>query len=184
MTIMEKGLASQIELIFQNPFEESPDLKAANPLSKVPTLITEDGTAIYDSRIICRYLNSLSPRSNLYPKDSKQWAVQTGEALCDGMLDALFDLVMERRRSDQQQSELWMGRWTAAFFNACEEAERTLETFEGDLTIAQIALGAALGYACFRTPDLDWRHGNDRLAKWYGRFEQRASMLATDPEVV
>lgn len=181
IVVMEKGLQDQVEAIFQNPFEDSPDLKLANPLGKVPTMLNAEGIALYDSRVICRYLNSLTEFPDLYPDGPNQWAVRTGEALCDGMLDALFALVMERRRPQEQQSDMWTERWTTATFKACDEAQRTLNVFEGSLTIAQIALGCALGYADFRTPDLEWRSGRDQLAAWYEDFQQRPSMSATDP---
>ncbi len=182
MAVIEKGLLDRVEMIFANPFEENPELKAANPLGKVPALVTDEGQAIFDSPVICAYLDSLSPDLALIPSDHWRWDVLAREALTDGILDAAFAIVMERRRPNEQQSQHWFERWTTAIFRSVDAIEADIAGFEGDLDIAQIGLGAALGYVDFRLPDIDWRVGRPMAKAWFDVFSQRASMTETDPE--
>lgn len=181
VTILEKGLQDQVALAHANPFEETAALTAINPLGKVPALALADGASLYDSRVVCRYLNSLAPAPELYPGGADGWRVARTEAMADGMLDALFALVMERRRPEAQQSPIWAARWMSAFFRACDEALNAPPAPTGPVTMAHIGLGAALGYADFRTPDLDWRDGRPALADWSAAFAERPSMQATRP---
>lgn len=181
LVILEKGLEHRVETVFQNPFEDSPALKAANPLGKVPALVTGDGRTIYDSPVICAYLDGLSPERRLIPADETRWTILTGEALADGLLDAAFAIVMERRRDPAQQSAMWLQRWQAGILRSVTAVEADGTAFEGPLSIAQIALGAALGYLDFRLPDIDWRKGHPRLSTWLGSFAERPPMRATDP---
>lgn len=185
MTVIEKALEDRVEAIFQNPFDDSPELKTANPLGKVPALVTDTGEAIFDSRVICAYLDTLVGRPRLYPTGDALWSARVGETMADGILDAAFATVMERRRPEAQQSSDWIGRWRASLdrtFTAIEaELAKGGSRFDGDLTIAHIALGAALGYLDFRLPDIDWRTGNDHLAAWYHTFSTRDAMQRTAP---
>lgn len=181
MTIAEKDLGNRVEMIFANPFDDNPDLRAANPLHKVPTLVTDDGAALYDSRVICAYLDEIGGEPRLIPSGAARWRTLTAQALCDGILDAVFALVMERRRPEAQRSTMWQDRRLAATMRACDAAEADLTPFEGPLTLAHLALGAALGYLDFRTPDIDWRGGRPRLAAWYEAFSQRPAMRSSQP---
>ena len=180
-TIIEKGLEDRVETIFQNPFEDSVDLVAANPLKRVPALVDDAGTAIFDSPVICAYLDSLGEGPKLIPEGDLRWTVLTGEAMADGILDAAFAIVMERRRPAEQQSEMWFGRWESAISRTLDTVEADLSGFEGKVSLAQIALGCALGYLDFRLPDLDWRPGRPDLASWFKEIEKRPSMQATVP---
>lgn len=184
MVILEKGLSDQVETIFQNPFEDSPDLKSANPLGKVPALIDDYGKALYDSPVICAFLDTLLPSPRLVPDGPAHWQILSAEALADGILDAAFAIVMERRRPEEQQSPMWLDRWETAIRRSVSAVETDLSAYTGALTLAQIALGAALGYLDFRLPDIDWRTDNPAVTAWFGKFSQRPSMLATDPEKV
>ena len=184
MTVIEKGLKDRVEQIFANPFEDSPDLKLTNPLGKVPALITDDGQVIFDSPVICAYLDSQSPDGRLIPDGPERWQVLTNEALTDGILDAAYAIVMERRRDDKQQSTMWQERWTIAIFRSIEAIENDISRFEGGLTIAHIGLGAALGYLQFRLPDLDWQKNCPKTSAWFETFSHRSSMTETDPELI
>ncbi len=181
MVVIEKGLEDRVELISRNPYDESPDLKAANPLGKVPALVTDDGAAIFDSPVICAYLDGLSDESPLIPASADRWRVLTAEALTDGILDAAYNTVMERRRPEEERSEMWQERWASAIFRSVDAVEADLEGFQGPLSLAQIGLGAALGYLDFRLPDLAWREAHPRSAEWFAAFTQRPSMQQTDP---
>ena len=183
MTVIEKGLQDRVEQVFANPFEENAELKSANPLGRIPALVTDDGQVIFDSPVICAYLDSQPADVRLIPDGPERWQVLTNEALTDGILDAAFAVVMERRRDEKQQSTMWQERWTAAIFRSIEAIENDISRFEGDLTIAHIGLGAALGYLQFRLPDLNWQKNCPNTSAWFETFSHRPSMTETDPEL-
>lgn len=181
MVIIEKDLEDRVEAVFQNPFEDSADLVKANPLKQVPTLVTDDGTSIFDSPVICAYLDALSSQKPLIPTGDEHWQVLTGEAMTDGILDAAFAIVMERRRPDEQQSAMWFERWESGIDRSMNAIESDLSVFKGHISIAQIGLGCALGYLDFRLPDLEWRPNRPSLSAWFEEFEKRPSMVKTEP---
>jgi glutathione S-transferase len=185
MAVIEKGVDDLVEQIFQNPFEDSPDLKAANPLGKVPALVLNDGSAIFDSAVICAHLDTLSSGVRLYPDGTELWMARTGEAMTDGILDAAFATVMERRRPEGQRSDEWLDRWHASIMRASDaindELSKPDSRFSGKVTIAHLGLGAALGYLDFRLPDISWREGRESLSLWFKSFSERPSMKATEP---
>lgn len=181
MVVLEAGLSDRVQEVTVNPFEDPYDLFVANPLGKVPVLVLSSGEAIFDSTVICAFLDSLGSGPRLIPETPKAWKVLTYQALGDGMLDALFALVMERRRPAHEQSPTWQARWQAAFLRATDLLEADPDAFGPDLTLAQITFGAALGYADFRTPDIDWRREHPRLAEAFAGFALRPSMQATLP---
>ena len=183
MTVIENGLQDRVELIFANPFEENAELKSTNPLGKIPALVTDDGQVIFDSPVICAYLDNLSTSGRLIPAGPERWEILTQEALTDGILDAAYAIVMECRRDDELQSPMWLERWTNAILRSVEAVEDDISRFEGDLTIAQIGLGAALGYLQFRLPDLDWQKNCPNTSAWFGAFSGRPSMTETKPEL-
>lgn len=181
IALRELSLLPKVEEVFQNPFEDSPALVASNPLKKVPCLITGEGQAIYDSPVICAYLSARSESKTLHPDGAARWPTLTGEALADGILDAAFALVMERRRPEEQRSDNWQARWQASIDRSVTALDSDLQAFHGEITIAQVALGAALGYLDFRLPDIEWRAGRNELADWFKAFAARPSMQDTQP---
>ncbi len=180
MVAAEKGI--QIENILANPFEENQELIAANPLGAVPTFITDKGIALYDSRVICAWLDNFKPEPKLIPDNETRWAVLRSEALTDGILDAAFLMVMESRRSEVEQSDYWKQRRISAITRSLEVIENDFTPFEGDLTLAQIGLASALGYLDFRIGEIDWRKGRSKSSTWYENFSERPSMKETMPE--
>lgn len=154
-----------------------------NPLGKIPVLARDDGPAIYDSRVICRYLNQRA-KADFYPQDQSQWDILTLEATADGIMEASLAIVYEARvRPDQFQYPVWVeAQW--------EKARRAIENLEhqwiahlnGPLTIGQIATACALGYCDFRLPKRDWRSQNPALAAWFATFSKRDSFQATIPK--
>lgn len=182
MVVIEKGLADRVEVIATNPMDDGATLTAANPLGKVPALVTDDGAAIFDSSVICGYLDSLNEAPVLIPAGSARWQVLTAEALTDGMIDAAFATVMEGRRPAEQRSDMWLGRWARAILRSADAVEADLSRFEGPVSLAQIGLGAALGYLDFRLPEMGWRDGRPKTAAWFAAFSQRPAMQETDPE--
>ena len=181
--IAEKELIEHVEQQLCNPFDDSPELIKANPLGKIPVLITDNGTAFYDSRVICEYLDNLSENTNLIPTSGElHWLVRRWEALADGIMDASYNIVMERKRSPDEQSPQAMERWQTGIMRAIDQANHDVNRLPSSISLAQISLGAALGYLDFRLPDIDWKSNGEKLAAWYNEFSERASMKNTRPK--
>lgn len=155
---------------------------AQNPLGKIPALERPDGPALYDSRVICRYLDHRAG-GRLYPAPPRLWESLTLEATADGILDAAILMVYESRvRPDNLRFEAWVeGQW-AKISRAIDAVEaRWVSHLSGPLDIGQIAVACALGYLDFRHGDRDWRNAHPGLAAWYSGFAARPSMEATVP---
>lgn len=155
---------------------------AQNPLGKVPVLERPDGPALYDSRVICRYLDDLAG-AGLCPPKPRLWDTLTLEATADGMLDAAVLVLYESRlRAPAFQDAAWReGQWIK-IVRALDALEaRWMAHLAAPLDIGQIALGCALGYLDFRFAEHGWRDGHPALAAWEARFAERPSMIATRP---
>ncbi|SES10172.1 Glutathione S-transferase [Tranquillimonas rosea] len=154
---------------------------AHNPLGKIPTLQRPDGPALYDSRVICRYLDAHWD-AGLYP-ETRIWDVLTLEATADGIMDAAVLMTYEARfRPAEMRSQEWVdGQWgkIARSLDALET--RWMSHLAGRLDMGQIALACALAYVDFRHGDRNWRAGHAPLAEWFAKIEARESMQATQP---
>lgn len=178
----ELGLDERIERIATNPWTSPEALIADNPLSKVPTLTTDDGIVLYDSPVICDYLDSLNSGKRLIPLAGKaRWNALRLQALGDGLLDAAVARLLERKRPVAQRSEDWMGLQYATIKRGLTALEVEAPGWGEALTIGQITVACALGYLAFRFDDEDWLEGHVALARWYTRFAVRPSMQATVP---
>ena len=180
----ETGQIGDVELVAGsgNPVDPAGAPLDANPLGKVPALERPDGPALYDSRVICRYLDDRAA-SGLYPEGARLWDTLTVEATGDGILDAALLMVYEGRIRPE---ELRYGPWVEGQWAKVDRALDALETrwvahLQGPLDAGQIAVGCALGYLDFRHDARDWRNGRPRLAGWFAGFNARASMRATVP---
>jgi len=182
MMIHEKGLQQAITSVECNPFDEVPELEATNPLGKVPALILDDGSSLYDSPVICAYLDTLTPDRLIPESGRERWNVLRREALCDGVLDATYNIVMERRRDSREQSAGWIAQWKSQASRSLDHLEADTDTLPEQLSLAQLSLGATLGYLDFRLTDLDWRNQCPTLADWYGDFSRCEAMQSTRPE--
>jgi glutathione S-transferase len=164
------------------PLESGSMPVAQNPLGKIPALERDEGPALYDSRVICRFLDDRAG-GRLYPLAPRLWDTLTLEATGDGILDAAVLMRYETAvRPEGCRSPEWLaGQWA--------KIARTLDTLEGrwvshlsgPLDMGQVAVGCALGYLDFRHADRDWRAGRPALAAWYTQFADRDSMKATVP---
>ena len=153
-----------------------------NPLGKIPALALDDGTALYDSRVICRYLDDRA-RAGLYPESPRLWRTLTLEATADGILEAAVLMVYEGRlRPEEIRFAPWVeGQW-AKIARALDLMEsRWQDHLSGPLDMGQIALGCALSYLDFRHAARNWRQGHPRLAEWHAGLAARDSMKATEP---
>lgn len=181
VTAAEKGLSDRIETIAARAPEN--DIEAHNPLGKVPTLETDDGDILYESKIICEYLDSLAGGVELYPKSGKaRWQALMLQGLADGIDDAAILIRMEDRREDAEKSAWWVERQAAKVARGLDALEREAENFGADINIGHIATACMLGFADLHNLCGDWQPGHPKLAKWYDEFCQRPSMTATDPK--
>lgn len=180
--IYEKNLSSQVSSFLCNPFDKVPELEVINPLHQIPTLLLNDNTPLYDSPVICEYLDSLGGDHFIPPFGPDRWAVLRWQALCDGILDAAYNMVMEQRRETQQQSPHWLRQWQEQIQQAFRYIENTLDTLPTQMSIAQISLGCSLAYLDFRLPNLNWHHQHPALDQWFNDFSVRESMLKTQPK--
>ncbi|WP_281981302.1 glutathione S-transferase [Thalassorhabdomicrobium marinisediminis] len=164
-----------------SPLNSAPDALAANPLGKIPALLRDDGPALYDSRVITRYLNDLAG-AKLYP-DSSLYEVLTLEATADAIMEATVAMTYEvRLRPEAQQSDDWIqAQWAKAARAIAAIDARWMSHLHGPLNMAQIAVSCALAYVDLRHGDRDWRDGNDALAAWQATYEARDAMQATKP---
>ena len=181
----ELGLADRLELseVVVALAQPNDAVMAHNPLNKIPTLITDDGTTLFDSQVICEYLDGLAAPPRLFPSDPAQrFPALRWHALGSGLLDALILWRSERMRPEAQQSP-------AVLAALARKTEATLALLEHEadalaaapLAIGHIGIAAALGYLDFRFAELPWREGRPRLMAWYAGFAQRPSMRATAP---
>ena len=184
VTLHETGQFDEVEQVqvTASPLDPDPNLTAANPMGKIPALIRPDAPALYDSRVICRFLDHRA-QAGLYP-DARLWDTLTLEATADGMMEAAVLIVYEERfRPSEKVSLDWIeGQW-AKVSRALDALEtRWMSHLHGPLDMGHIAIGCALGYLDFRHDVRKWRTGRDSLADWYERFADRESMIATEPD--
>ena len=183
VVVHELGLADRIACMRTVAATTKPhvELMQDNPLSKIPTLVLDDGTVIYNSPVICEYLDGLDGGPKLHPAEPKARLVALRrQALGDGFLDMLVLLRDERMRahpSDVHKASAAVRK--AAVLNSLDrEADSLAATPFG---IGHIAIGCALSYLDFRYADEDWRQGHPRIASWHAAFAARPSVRATEP---
>lgn len=164
-------------------------ISESNPLGKVPCLVMEGAEALFDSRVIVEYLDTLSPVGKLIPAMGRERAeIKTWEALADGVMDAAILARMEASwsgRTKAQRSQAWIDRQMGKIHAAVKAMSTGLadKAFCGGihLTLADIAVGCALGYLDFRFPQLDWRTDHPNLQRLYEKLSQRPSFIDTVP---
>jgi glutathione S-transferase len=177
----ERGLTGRFREIASNPWAAPDDLKALNPLGKIPTLVTEDGLALYDSAVICEYLDTLGDAPRLFPPEGRaRWLALRAQSLGDGVMDAAVLWRVEiTQRKEQGPTPGWVERQQGAIVRALDALEREPPALAAPPDIGAIAIACALGYLDFRFGFLNWREGRPRLAEWHAAFAQRPSMIAT-----
>lgn len=182
--ILESGLQDRVEVqtVAGSPLDPGSLPLDRNPLGKIPALVPQGGEAIYDSRVICRYLDQLSG-AGLYPAGEALWPVLTLEATADGVLEAALLMVYESRlRPEALHYAPWVEAQWSKISRALDAIEaRWLPLLGGPLTMAHVAVGAALGYLDFRHAARDWRQGRPGLTAWEKAFSARPAMVATRP---
>lgn len=178
----EVGLADRIDRIPTNPHRDE-YLRQDNPLCRVPTLLTDDGEALFDSPVVCEYLDSLHSGHKLFPASgAARWRALRLQALGDGLLDAQLARRAETLRPEPKRFPLWTDRQMMAVeaaYHWLESRVDQLEDAKGGLTIGHVSVACALGYTDVRFPDDDWKQRYHGLAEWHAWMEKRASMVAT-----
>lgn len=185
VVMAEKKLDYQF--VLEDVWAPTTSIQDSNPLGKVPTLIMEDGGAVFDSRVIVEYLDALSPVGKLIPATGRERAeVKCWEALADGLLDAAILVRLENQREPAQRSANWIKRQNG-------KVEASLKALASGLgehpwctgnhySLADIAVGCALGWIAFRFPDLPWRADYPNLARLADKLGERQSFRDTAPQ--
>lgn len=184
VVLAEKKLDYQFEI--ENVWEPDTKIQSFNPIGKVPCLLVEDNEAIYDSRVIVEYLDTLSPVMRLIPQSGRERTdVKCWEALADGLLDAGVTIVKEKQRPAEQISQAWIDRQYGKIHAALAAMSKGLGTQPFcagvNYSLADIAVGCALGYLDFRFADTDWRTPYPNLGQLYDKVSARPSFTSTQP---
>jgi glutathione S-transferase len=176
------------EFVLENVWAPETIIQQSNPLGKVPCLVMEDGGAMFDSRVIVEYLDTLSPVGKLIPANGRERAeVKCWEALADGVLDAAVLIRLERtQRPEAQQSPEWiarqMGKVDAGLKAMSVGLKETPFCSGTHYTLADVAVGCALGWLSFRFPEIGWRETHPNLAKLFDKLSERQSFKDTLPQ--
>jgi len=185
VVLAEKTITCQ--LLLEDVWAADTKIQHSNPLGKVPCLVRDDGGALYDSRVICEYLDSFPPADSLIPSpladriETCRW-----EALADGVLEAGVLMRLEHtQREPAQRSEKWLARQRGKVMAGLEVMDKDMGDKEwcvaGRFTLADIALGCALGWLAFRLPELEWHKAHTRLGRHVDRLSLRPSFANTVP---
>lgn len=175
----ELGLSSRIELLpsKSGPVQRDASIVARNPLGKVPTLITDGGQALYDSRVICEYLDSLGGSTLFPPPGPARWHALVLQALADGMLDAcLLARYEDVLRPEAQRWDAWRAGQLDKVSTALAALEAATPALDEGVHIGTLAAGCALWYLDLRFADIGWRDGHPKVAAWWAAFGARPSM--------
>ena len=176
----------EYEFVLDSPWEEGSGVPKLNPLGKVPVLVLDEDNTLFDSRVICEYLDNVSPNNRLMPQTNRERTqVKRWEALVDGVCDAAANIVLEKRRQAGRRSaqfvEKQMEKVQRGVQAMAEDVGEGAWTHGNSFTMADIALGAALGYLTFRITDFNWREKYPNLGRIYDKLMLRPSFAETVP---
>lgn len=175
------------DFVLDSPWTPESSVPNVNPLGKIPVLVLDDETVLFDSRVIVEYLDNVTPNNKLMPAPNRERTeVKRWEALGDGVCDAAALIFLERKRPAKQQSADWITRQE-------DKIKRSLDFMAVQLgenswcmgthfSLADISAGCALGYLAFRFPEIDWRDKHVNLARLYDKLMQRATFAETVPQ--
>ena len=180
---IEAGVGDEVELEEIFPWEDPAGYRDVNPVGKVPALVRDDGPPLYQSNLVCEYLDTQGT-NQIYPAPGPaRWTALRQIAAADGILDASVAVRMEGmfHEGDAVSTKL-VDRQELSVNAALDQLEAEADDLNGPVTIGQVAVACALGYRDFRFADVDWRAGRPKLAAWFAVFAERPSMIETDPE--
>jgi glutathione S-transferase len=182
----ETGIANRLEIVPTVTSDPASGLANDNPLGKIPALITETGETLFDSPVVCEYLDSLHNGATLFPPTGPaRWTALRRQALADGLLDAALLRRYESMRPANEQSPAWDGKQKTTIGRALDVLEAEADRFgdpAGPVDIGLIAIGCALSYLDFRFAKDEWRYGRPKLTRWFEGFVKRPAMAATTPK--
>lgn len=175
MVVVHWGnLLPRIELLntVVNIEKPVPQLMRDNPLTKIPTLLLDDGGALYDSRVICEYLDDCHDKPKLFPAVGKaRWTALRRLALGHGLIDLLLSWLLERNRPEAARNPAFLAALETKYWAAADQMEKEVQTLASDaFSIGHVAIGTALSYSDFRFPALRWRESHPGLARWHEGF--------------
>lgn len=182
---IEIGIEDRIEEteVRMTPTEPDAGLNSDNPIGKVPTLVTDDGHVLFDSRVVCEYLDSLHDGASFFPAPGKaRWSALRRQALADGLMDAA---VLTRYETFLRPEKLrwpdWIDGQKGKIGRALDAMEQDAGSLADGFDIGPVTFACALGYLDFRYPEDDWRKDRPRLAEWFDAISGRPSVQATMP---
>ena len=173
------GLEDRITKLPTNPWQSPPELLAQNPLAKVPCLITDDGLALFDSPVICEYLDSIGEGALFPDAGAARWRALKQQAIADGLMDAAILRRLEQARPPEAARATIMERHVAAVTGALDLLER--DPPADHLDIGTISIACALGWLDFRFASEPWREGRPKLAAWFEGMQGRPEISRTAP---
>ncbi|WP_374683245.1 glutathione S-transferase [Accumulibacter sp.] len=184
VVLAEKKIDYEFEL--DSPWTPATQVANVNPLGKIPVLLLDDNTSLFDSRVIVEYLDNVAPNNKLMPSQNRERIeVKRWEALADGVCDAAALTFLEKKRPAAQQGADWISRQE-------EKIARSLEFMADELgdkafcmgmhfSLADVAVGCALGYLAFRFPDINWQEQHPKLGRLYDKLLARSAFAETVP---
>ncbi len=181
--IREAGREAEVEeqAVATSALVTHPEIRAANPLGRIPVLLRDDGPAVIDSRVMCRFLDWRWD-AGLYP-EARLWDVLTLEALADGVLDSALLMSYEvRLRPPGRQWPEWLDAQWSKIARTLDRLEVGEVGLDGPVDMGRLSLACALGYLDLRHGSCGWRDGRPRLAEWDAQIRTRPSFVATRPE--
>lgn len=179
--ILEKGLEKRIKLVEVQPLDDPTRLHAANPLGKVPALIRESGPALFDSPIICEYIDTLNDELWAPARGERRIVVMRQQAMADGLMDLVMGRRIELNRDITLRYPYWAERWERGIDRTLDVLEAEKSQFSSSADQGALSIAVALGYLDFRYPELDWRTARPGLAAFAARWFARDSFIATAP---
>ncbi len=179
--IIEKSLEKRIAVVECPPMDDPAELHAVNPLGKVPALIRDRGPALFDSPVICEFIDSLDDERWIPSGGESRLMVLRQQAMADGILDLVMGRRIELSRDITLRWPFWAERWEAAIVRALDVLEAERSQFERSADLGALSIGIALGYLDLRYHELDWRASHPGLAAFHGRWAERDSFRLTEP---
>jgi glutathione S-transferase len=184
IVLAEKKIEYDFEI--DSPWLAESVVPNINPLGKIPVLLLDDETPLFDSRVIVEYIDNVTPNNKLFPTPNRERTeVKRWEALADGICDAAAAAFLEGKRPKAEQSAEWIARQRDKIVRGLDFMTREygdkVHCMGTHFSHADIAVGAALGYLAFRFPDIDWRETHPNLARLYDKLMQRPSFADTTP---
>jgi glutathione S-transferase len=180
---IETGMADKIQMKAIMPWEDPAGYRDVNPIGKVPALVRDDGPALYESNVVCEYLDAQGDTKIFPASGPDRWTALRQLAAADGILDSsVLTRIEGMFHEGGAIAQKLIDRQELSVTSVLKQLESEVADLEGTVTIGQIAVACALGYRDFRFAEIDWRDAHPKLAAWHVAFAQRQSITQTDPE--